>query len=273
MTKERIQPGLYIVATPIGNLNDLSSRAIEILKQADLIAVENTQIFRHLGIDVPAKKLLHVTEHNTPRQTPKILALAREGIAALTSDAGTPTISDPGSRIVESAHMENIPVYVIPGPSALSASVSISGFSGDTHFLGFLPRRKNDRKKLIQETAQTAKILVIYENPIRLTRTLTEIAKWLNDPETVVCRELTKLHEETIRNNASVLASRIDSPRGECTVVINSGNWPEKNHLEKEALEYMQEMHRAGAKRAAAASAAARRFSIEKKLAYSLWPD
>ena len=198
--------------------------------------------------------------------------MARTGIAALTSDAGTPTISDPGSRIVETAHVENIPVYVIPGPSALSASISISGFSGDTHFLGFLPRKTNDRKRIIQKTAQTAKILVVYENPSRLTRTLTEIANWLNDPETVVCRELTKLHEETIRNNASVLANQIKSPRGECTVVINSSNWPEKNHLE-EASVYMQEMHRAGAKRAAAASEAARRFSIERKLAYSLWPD
>ena len=115
MVKEKNQSGLYIVATPIGNLNDLSSRAIEILKQADLIAVENTQIFRHLGIDVPSQKLLHVTEHNTPRQTPKILEMARTGIAALTSDAGTPTISDPGSRIVETAHVENIPVYVMGG--------------------------------------------------------------------------------------------------------------------------------------------------------------
>ena len=272
MVKEKNQSGLYIVATPIGNLNDLSSRAIEILKQADLIAVENTQIFRHLGIDVPSQKLLHVTEHNTPRQTPKILAIAREGIAALTSDAGTPGISDPGSRIVETAHIENIPVFAIPGPSALSASISISGFSGDTHFLGFLPRRTNDRKKLIQTTARTAKTLVVYENPSRLTRTLTEIANWLNDPVTVVCRELTKLHEETIRNNASVLANQLNSPRGECTIVINSSNWPENNDLE-EASVYMQEMHRAGAKRAAAASEAARRFSIERKLAYSLWPD
>tara|TARA_B100000029_G_scaffold514987_1_gene619944 strand:+ start:6406 stop:7224 length:819 start_codon:yes stop_codon:yes gene_type:complete len=272
MVKEKVQSGLYIVATPIGNLDDMSSRAIKILKQADLIAVENTQIFRHLGIDVTTQKLLHVTEHNTPKQTPKILAMARKGIAALTSDAGTPTISDPGSRIVETAHLENIPVYVIPGPSALSASISISGFSGDTHFLGFLPRKTNDRKKLIQKAAQTAKILIVYENPSRLIRTLTEIANWLNDPETVVCRELTKLHEETIRNTASVLANQIKSPRGECTVVINSSDWPEKDHLE-EASVYMQEMHRAGAKRAAAAAEAARRFSIERKLAYSLWPD
>jgi 16S rRNA (cytidine1402-2'-O)-methyltransferase len=273
MAQSKFQTGLYIVATPIGNLGDLAPRAVSLLSQANLIAVENTQMFRQLGVEVPTNQLMHVTEHNTFKKIPEILAIAQTGIAVLTSDAGTPAISDPGSRIVEAAHKERVPVYAIPGPSALAAAISISGFSGDAHFLGFLPRKKNARLTLLKKTAQTAKMLVIYESPVRLIRTLLEIADWLDDPEAVICREITKIHEETIREKASILSKQLKKLRGECTIVVNCEKYPVIKHLEQDASEYLREMHRAGAKRSGAASEAARRFNIERALAYSLWPE
>ena len=137
-----LAPGLYVVATPIGNLGDLSERAAAVLRAATLIAAEDTRVLRTLATRVETSATaLSLTEHNVEARIPRLLEAAREGVVALTSDAGTPLIADPGARAVEAAHDAGIPVFAIPGPSALAAAVSVAGFGGsDVHFLGFLPR-------------------------------------------------------------------------------------------------------------------------------------
>jgi 16S rRNA (cytidine1402-2'-O)-methyltransferase len=190
---------------------------------------------------------------------------------ALVSDAGTPVVSDPGARLVDAAHEAGIPVFAIPGPSALAAAVSVSGFAGDdVHFLGFLPRQQGERRRRLESAANAAGVLVFFESPGRLGPSLRDVADALVDPRVAVCRELTKLHEEVVRGRASALAQRFATTKGECTVVVEV---PSAQPADAgEVQQYMAEMQRAGARRAAAAAEAAQRFSIARSLAYDAWP-
>lgn len=269
-----LAPGLYVVATPIGNLGDLSERAAAVLQAATLIAAEDTRTLRTLAARVETSATaLSLTEHNVEARIPRLLEAAREGIVALTSDAGTPVIADPGGRAVEAAHEAGIPVFAVPGPSALAAAVSVAGFAGsDVHFLGFLPRGRGERQRRLTQAAAAAAALVFFESPRRLGASLTDVAAALDDPPVVVCRELTKVHEEVVRGPASELATRFAETRGECTVVVDVRGWAEGGD-ERELRAYLGEMREAGARRSAAASAAARRFGVSRAEAYDAWPD
>jgi 16S rRNA (cytidine1402-2'-O)-methyltransferase len=265
-------PGLYVVATPIGNLGDLSPRASAVLEAADVVAAEDTRTTRRLlqpAARTPA--MVSLTEHNVEQRTPALLASAREGVVALVSEAGTPAIADPGTRLVDAAHRAGVPVYAVPGPSALAAAISVSGFDGsDVHFLGFLPRKRGERIARMANAASTASTLAFFEAPGRLAATLGDLAEALNDPQAVVCRELTKLHEEVVRGSARELATRFAKSIGECTVVVRCP--PAREGGDHEVTVYLAEMKRAGARQSAAAAEAAKRFGCTRQHAYALWP-
>lgn len=264
-------PGLYVVATPIGNLGDLAPRARAVLAAASLVAAEDTRtsgtLLRLAG---SVARAVSLTEHNVAARAPEVLAATREGVVALVSDAGTPVVADPGARLVEAAHQAGVPVFAIPGPSALAAAISVAGFEGTSVlFLGFLPRPKGDRLGRLRGAMDAAGVVVFFESPNRLAATLGEIAAEFGDPEVVVCRELTKLHEEVVRGVASGLVSRFEQARGECTVVVQA---PPRAPAGDDAVRtYMAEMQRAGARRSAAASEAAKRFGVAKDVAYAMW--
>ena len=265
-------PGLYVVATPIGNLGDLSPRAREVLAAAAIVAAEDTRTSgRILDLAESSARRVSLTEHNVAQRVPELLEAAREAPVALVSDAGTPVIADPGARLVAAAHEAGIHVFAVPGPSALAAAVSVSGFDGsDVHFLGFLPRQRGARLGRLRAAMLGAAVVAFFESPNRLGATLRELAE-LGDPIVAVCRELTKLHEQVVRGPASELADRFATTRGECTVVVQSLVRPDAS--EEDVRAYMAEMHRAGARRSAAAAEAARRFGIERQRAYGLWPQ
>ena len=209
-------PGLYVVATPIGNLGDLSERANAVLKAAEVIAAEDTRTSGFLVKRVDGKgRMVSLTEHNVEARAPMLLEAARTSVVALVSDAGTPVIADPGGRLVEAALAAGVTVVPIPGPSALVTAISVSGFEGsDVLFLGFLPKARAERLTRLANAAAAASVFVFFESPNRLSKTLNEMADHLSNPEVVVCRELTKVHEEIVRGRASELIAEVRSDPG-----------------------------------------------------------
>jgi len=273
-SEQRWPPGLYVVATPIGNLADLSPRAAECLRRATVVAAEDTRtagvLLKHSG---STARTLSLTEHNVTQRAPEIVAASREGVVALVSDAGTPVVADPGGRLVAAAHEAGVPVFAVAGPSALTAVLSVSGFEGsDAHFLGFLPRGRAERRTRLQQAAATAGVLVFFESPNRLAETLGDVADALADPPVAVSREITKLHEETVRGRASELAARFANTRGEITVAVDVSAVG-RDGTSGEVAEFMAAMQRAGARRSGAAAEAARRFGVAKSVAYEQWEE
>jgi 16S rRNA (cytidine1402-2'-O)-methyltransferase len=220
-------PGsLYVVATPLGNLEDVTLRALRVLREASLVACEDTRRTRVLlqahGIATPTTSYF---EHNERWKGERILDALREGRdVALVSDAGTPAISDPGYRLVRDARAEGIPVIPVPGPSAAVAALSASGLPSDRFlFVGFLPARRGARRQALQELAATRDTLVLYESPVRVLAALDDLQEILGDREAFLCREATKLHEEYVRGRLShlrtLLAGRA-SIKGEIALVV-----------------------------------------------------
>lgn len=273
--EQQLASGLYVVATPIGNLADLSPRAAYVLANAVIIAAEDTRTSGHLVRHAGATgRLLSLTEHNVLQRRPELLAAAAAGIVALVSDAGTPAISDPGARLVEAAHASGVSVFAVAGPAALAAALSVSGFDGsDAHFLGFLPKTRAARRTRLQAAASAAATLIFFESPGRISAALEDVAAALADPEVCVCRELSKLHEESVRGRASALALRFRESRGEFTVVVRTPPVAAAA-LEASAVRaYMAEMQRAGARRSPAAAEASRRYGVTRDLAYGFWEE
>ena len=217
-------PGtLHIVSTPIGNLEDLTFRALRVLREVDLIAAEDTRrtakLLHHYRISTPTTSL---HEHNERQKLPAILSRLRAGgSVALVADAGTPTISDPGWRLIEAALHAHLKVEPVPGPSAVLAALATSGFPADTFtFLGFPPNRSAARSKWLQTLTDRQETIVFFEAPHRIRATLEEALKILGDRAIMVGRELTKHHEELVKQPISEVLSALVSPRGEFTVVI-----------------------------------------------------
>ncbi len=215
---------LYIVATPIGNLDDLTVRAARVLKEVALIACEDTRhtrvLLQRYGISTP---LISYHEHNEVERTPELLRKLEAGNSiALVSDAGTPVLSDPGYTLVRQAIAGAIPVVPIPGPSAITAALSVAGLPTDRFvFLGFLPRRAAERRRALEEVATVPWTLVMFEAPHRIAATLRDLHATLGDRPLAVARELTKKFEEVIRGTAAELLEHLQQtpPRGELTVV------------------------------------------------------
>ena len=223
---------LFVVATPIGNLEDISARALRVLRDVRVIAAEDTRRTHHLlaryAIQTPTTSL---HEHNEATKLTSLVArLERGDDIALVSDAGTPTISDPGQRLIRAAIDAAIRVEPIPGPSATMAALAASGIEADSFlFMGFPPVRSKDRAKWFADVKSASRPVVFFEAPHRVRATLTELREILGDRYASVGREVTKAHEEFIRGPLSVVLSSLEKPVGELTVVLDIGQITENS--------------------------------------------
>lgn len=229
-------PGtLFVVATPIGNLEDITLRALRVLREVAVIAAEDTRRTAHLlarhAITTPTTSL---HEHNERKKTAAILErLERGENVALVSDAGTPTVSDPGGELIREAIVAGVRVEAVPGPSAVMAALSTSGLSFDSYlFLGFPPVRSNDRRAWLERLRSADGPAVFFEAPHRIRRTLEEVRELVGDCQVVVARELTKIHEELVRGPISAALERLQAPKGELTVIMLIGQLPENRSPE-----------------------------------------
>jgi 16S rRNA (cytidine1402-2'-O)-methyltransferase len=220
----KLSPGLYIVATPIGNLSDLGPRAASVLAEADLLAVEDKRVTAKLLAHIGAKRpMVPYHDHNADRVRPGLIAEMATKSLALVSDAGTPLISDPGYKLVRDARAAGIPVTTIPGPSAAIAALTLAGLPTDRFlFLGFLPAKAAARATAIQEIAAIRATLILYESGPRLAACLEALAAGLGNREAAVAREISKRFEETVTGTLSELAARYAGapPRGEIAIVV-----------------------------------------------------
>jgi 16S rRNA (cytidine1402-2'-O)-methyltransferase len=223
-------PGtLFVVATPIGNLDDISGRALRVLRDVALIAAEDTRrtarLLARYAIATPTTSLY---AHNEGRKVPGLLErLARGEDLALVSDAGTPTVSDPGDRLIRAAIDAGFRVEPIPGPSAAMAALAVSGIAAPTFtFMGFPPIRAKDRDAWFQEVRNAGRTVIFFEAPHRINKTLGHLMDIVGDCRVCVARELTKTHEELVRGPISVVLPVLAEPRGEYTVVMEIGPTP-----------------------------------------------
>jgi 16S rRNA (cytidine1402-2'-O)-methyltransferase len=226
---------LYIVSTPIGNMEDITLRALRILKEVDLIAAEDTRrtglLLKHFGIQTP---LTSYFEGNELKKRGYILSKLKEDKnIALVSDAGTPGISDPGFRLIQLVIENEIPIAPIPGPSAVITALSVSGLPTDSFvFKGFLPHKSKKRRDLLKELIEVRETLIFYESPHRFSETLKDILEILGDREIVLTRELTKVYEEILRGKVSQIHNLIGERKlkGEITLVVE-GKTRKKGHV------------------------------------------
>ena len=222
----KLKPGLYCVATPIGNLGDITFRALETIKNSDLILCEDTRVSRKLLDKFGIKKRL-ISNHkfNEKKNLKMILGLLEnKKIISLISDAGTPAISDPGRILVNECKKKNINIYPIPGPSAVNAAVSISGFSDKYFFCGFLPEKKIELKKLFNSISNINCSIVFFVSPKKISKIINNLKDYFIDREILICREITKYHEEYLRTSVKNLSEINISTKGEITVVISENN-------------------------------------------------
>lgn len=234
---KKIAPGLYVVATPIGNLGDMTLRAIEVLKSVDVIACEDTRVsgklLRHFDIST---KSVSYHDHNADKVLPRLLERLGQGESvALISDAGTPLISDPGYRLVSEVQKEGIMVSALPGASALLGALACAGLPTDRFmFAGFLPNKTTARQKVLEGLKKIDATLIFYESPKRLAASLKDMGVVLGPRAGVVCRELTKLYEEVRRGTLEELVDHYENsptPKGEVVVVVGP---PEENIVEND---------------------------------------
>jgi len=235
-----LAPGLYVVATPIGNLRDITLRALDVLGACDLVLAEDTRVSgKLLSAFGLSKKLERYDEHAAERARPKVMAtLAQGGRVALISDAGTPLVSDPGYRLVREVAEAGHRIYPIPGASALLAGLSVAGLPTDRFlFAGFPPPRSAARRTFLAELAGIRATLVFFEGGSRLADSLADMAAVLGDREAVVCRELTKLYETVVRGALSQLAAdpQFAAPKGEIVVLVGPGREQEATAADADA--------------------------------------
>jgi 16S rRNA (cytidine1402-2'-O)-methyltransferase len=215
---------LYVVATPIGNLEDVTARAVRILGEVHAIAAEDTRITSRLlaryGIRKPLISYRAPVER---RGLPRVMSALEEGDVAVVSDAGTPTLSDPGQALVEAAWAAGHTVVPVPGASAIAAALSVAGYGGSGFtFLGYLPRKPGEMRRLLTTLVDEPRLSVAFDSPYRVRKSLALVAEVLPERHLTVARELTKLHEQVLRGTAAeVLATLGDPPRGEFTLVIS----------------------------------------------------
>lgn len=228
---ERLAPGLYIVATPIGNLSDLSPHAADILSRADVIAVEDSRVtaklLAHIGVKRP---MTPYHDHNADRVRPDLIAQMGDRAIALVSDAGTPLISDPGYKLVRDARAAGREVHTVAGPCAAIAALTLAGLPTDRFlFLGFLPSKAGQRTSAIAEVAAIRATLILYESGPRLAATLQALHQGLGDRDAAVVREISKKFEETVTGTLAELAARYADapPKGEIVIVVGPPGEPE----------------------------------------------
>jgi len=265
---------LYLVATPIGNLEDMSQRAIRILGEVTLIAAEDTRRTRQLlaayGLRTP---LTSYHEHSRKSKLPYLLGRLEQEDVALVSDAGMPGISDPGYELVKGAIERGVPVIAIPGASVLTTALAVSGLPANQFvYIGFLPRRKGERKRLLESIDTERRTIVALEAPHRLLSSLTDVEEILGDRGIAICRELTKVHEEVFRGTVSQAIAHFSQPRGEFTFVIEGYMQEEKKAGITDSIR--EELHRLrieGVPAKEAVAQLASRTKLPKNALYKAW--
>jgi 16S rRNA (cytidine1402-2'-O)-methyltransferase len=224
MDEDRLPPGLYIVATPIGNLGDLTPRAADVLRRADLVLAEDKRVTAKLLAHSGAKtRLANYNDHTNEAERARLVSQLGDQAIALVSDAGTPLISDPGYKLVRDARAAGHPVHTLPGPSAVIAALTLAGLPTDRFlFAGFLPSKAKARADAIAEIAGVRATLVFYESGPRLADALAALADGLGQREAAVSREISKFHEETVTGSLGELADRYADhpPKGEIVIIV-----------------------------------------------------
>ncbi|MCX6007437.1 MAG: 16S rRNA (cytidine(1402)-2'-O)-methyltransferase [Chloroflexi bacterium] len=217
-----IVPVLYVIATPIGNLEDITLRALRVLGEVQLIAAEDTRTARKLLNRYNIKtRLTSYFEHNKRMKMPVLLEMLEEQDIALISEAGMPGISDPGYELIKAAIEKDIRVVALPGSSAVTTALAVGGLPADQFvYLGFLPRKKGEKRSLLTSLRDEPRTLLCFESPYRVVDSLAAMLEVLGDRNVAVCRELTKLHEEVFRGPLSSAVKHFQKPRGEFTIVI-----------------------------------------------------
>ncbi len=271
---------LYVVATPIGNLEDITLRALRVLREVDLIAAEDTRkTLRLLSRYEIRKPMESYHRHSERDKLERMLEILRTQDVALVSEAGMPGVSDPGQQLIAAAIESGIPVVPVPGPSALLTALVVSGLPTDRFlYLGFLPRAKSDRRKLLGSVSPLPYTLVAFEAPHRLRAALVDLRDTLGDRVAAAARELTKLHEEVVRGRLSELVSHFDAtaPRGEFTLVVGP---PEEGsavqEVEADAGERLEQMARELRSRGVSSKEALRQMMattrVGRRDAYRAW--
>ena len=273
---------LYVVATPIGNLEDVTLRALRVLGEVGLIAAEDTRITKRLlsryDISTP---LTSYHEHNARARLPVLLKRLEKGDIALVCDAGTPGVNDPGQELVSAAACQGIEVVAIPGASALTAAIAVSGvpISGvqvdGFVYLGFLPRRSAERQRLFDSLASERRALVAFETPHRLRASLRDLLAHLGDRRISVCRELTKVHEEVFRGTVSEAVAHFEQPRGEFTLVIEGviegAGLAERPEPAMDPRALLEDLRRRGSSARDAVALASEATGMGRRELYSMW--
>ena len=221
--QQTIDPGLYLVSTPIGNMQDITFRAIDVLKKSEIILCEDTRrsgkLLNYFGIN---NKLLPYHKFNEKKISGKIVSsLKKNKIISLISDAGTPVISDPGMILVKKCIDENLKVYPIPGPSAVTSAVSVSGFNQQYLFYGFLPKKEKELEKIFKKLNNIDYSLVFFVSPQKVNFYINQFKKYFLDRKILIAREMTKIHEEFIRNSVKLIKNLPENTKGELTIVLS----------------------------------------------------
>jgi 16S rRNA (cytidine1402-2'-O)-methyltransferase len=266
-------PVLYVVATPIGNLEDISLRALRTLREVELIAAEDTRKTKRLlnkyDITTPTTSF---HEHSGAPKITRILERLEEGDVALVSEAGMPGISDPGYELVTAAISRGFTVTPIPGPSVVVAALAVSGLPTDSFkCLGFLPSRANARRRLLKEVADESATLVIFEAPHRLAASLADMQTVLGNRRIALCRELTKLHEEVFRGSISQAQEHFTTPKGEFTLVIEGKRDRERPQLTEDIEYRLKQMRQSGLPAREAIATVAGETKLSKRELYRVW--
>ena len=268
----------YVVGTPIGNLEDLTLRAARVLSEVSLVAAEDTRVSRrllnHLGVRV---RCVSCNEHNWRQRVPELVQALETADVALVTDAGMPGVSDPGAAVVSALAEEGFDVQVIPGPSAVTTALAVSGFPSDCFtFLGFLPRRGRKRRDRLTWAATLQDTLVLFEAPHRLRTTLADLLGALGDRQITVCRELTKLHEEVWRGRVSGAMEHFAEPRGEFVMVVDGSVEPGEQDGQagmEQARELLTSLRKSGIRAREAVAEVMAATGLPRSEVYRMWVE
>ncbi len=266
-------PVLYVVATPIGNLEDISLRALRTLNEVSLIAAEDTRKTRRLLTTYDIKTpMTSYHEHNKRTKLGYLLGRLEEEDVALVSEAGTPGISDPGYELIVAASQRGLPVVPIPGPSAITTALAISGLATDRFiYLGFLSRKASGRRRLLGTIVDEPGTVIVLESPHRLSAALNDMLGILGDRKIAVCRELTKVHEEVFRGRISQAIEHFVEPRGEFTLIIEGKREKEKPQLTEDIERQLHDMRLSGIRAKEATARVAEETGLSRKELYQAW--
>ena len=266
-------PVLYVVATPIGNLEDVSLRALRVLREVKLIAAEDTRKTRRLLTAYDIKTpMTSYYEHNKLTKLDYILDRLKDADVALVSEAGMPGISDPGYELIVAAGQHDIPVVPVPGPSAITTALAVSGLPTDRFiYIGFLPNKAGARRRILESVADEPGTIIALEAPHRLAAALDDILNTLGDRRIAVCRELTKLHEEVFRGTVSEAIKHFNVPRGEFTLVIEGRGIKDKPRLTDAVARQLHQMYLTGATAREAIATVAVETGLKRKELYQTW--